>query len=431
MTANGTANAPGAADSAPWGARQWGLLCVLSGNMLLDAVEVSVVLVALPTIGEAMDMSLPAVQWLMSGFALGFGALLLLGNRIAALCGRRRAYLGAMAVFALASVVGGVTDSESLLIATRVVKGCCAALTAPTGLAIISTAFRDGPQQRKAVSVYSMFGATGFTAGLLLSAALLESSWRWTLLFPAPLALALLVFATRIIPHDPGAGGRAPRLNPGLLRDGRLLRSAVGAATLNGTYAGLLLLITFQLQQRLGWSPWECALGLLPACVPLMVAVPFAGRLVTRWGTGLLIALGALAPFLGCALFLWRAPAETYWSAALPALVLVEAGFVLSFAALNIQATAGIPAAGRGAAVPLYQTGVQLGGVVTLPLVALLLTEYEGYRPALVLVTAISAVGLLTAFTTPRARLRPPGRVPTKNTGDSTGGARMKGSGND
>ncbi|MCX4486304.1 MFS transporter [Streptomyces anulatus] len=403
MTANGTTDARGAAsDVAPWGARQWALLCVLSGNMLLDAVEVSVVLVALPTIGEAMDMPLLAVQSLMSGFALGFAALLLLGNRIAALCGRRRAYLGAMALFALASVIGGTTDSEAVLVATRVVKGCCAALTAPTGLAIISTAFRDGPQQRKAVSVYSMFGATGFTAGLLLSAALLESSWRWTLLFPAPLALVLLVFATRIVPHETGAGGRTPRLKPALLRNGRLLRSAVGAASLNGTYAGLLLLITFQLQQRLGWSPWQSALGLLPACVPLMVTVPFAGRLVARWGADRLIALGALAPFLGCAYFLWSAPTGSYGAAVLPALVLVEAGFVLSFAALNMQATAGIRAAERGSAVPLYQTGVQLGGVVTLPLVALLLTTYRGERPALALITSISAVGLLAALTGPR-----------------------------
>ncbi|MCB5909988.1 MFS transporter [Streptomyces pinistramenti] len=408
MTANSTINAHGAAaQSTPWGARQWALLCILSGNMLLDAVEVSVVLVALPTIGDAVGMPLLAVQCLMSGFALGFAALLLLGNRITAWCGRRRAYLGAMAVFALASVVGGMTDSELLLIATRVVKGCCAALTAPTGLAIISTAFRDGPQQRKAVSVYSLFGATGFTGGLLLSAALLASSWRWTLFFPAPVALALLICALRIIPHDPD--GRPPRLKPALLRDARLLRSAIGAATLNGTYVGLLLQVTFQLQQRLGWSPWQCALALLPACAPLMVAAPFAGRLVARWGTGRLIALGALAPFAGCAFYLWRAPADSYWAAVLPALLLVETGFVLAFAALNMQATATIRPEQRGSAVPLYQTGVQLGGVLMLPLVALLLTVGHGYRPALLLITVVSAVGLLTALTglTGPAPLRP------------------------
>ncbi|GGV77874.1 MFS transporter [Streptomyces gelaticus] len=379
------------------------LLFILSGNMLLDAVEVSVVLLALPTVGEDLGLSLLAVQCLMSGFALGFAALLLAGNRLAARWGRRRTYLVAMAVFAAASVAGGMVDSGPLLIATRVVKGACAALTAPSGLAIISTVYREGPQQRKAISVYSMFGATGFTAGLLLSAALLTWSWRWTFCFPAPVALTLLAFAARKIPADPEAGRDVRTRSAAVLRNGPLLRSAAGAASLNGTYAGLLLLVTFQLQQRLGWPPWQCALALLPACVPLMATVPFAGRLVARAGTGRLIALGAFAPFLGCAHYAWRAGDPSYWTAVLPALVLVEAGFVLAFAALNMQATATVPSALRGRAVPLYQTGVQLGGAVVLPLTALLLTTSDGIRPALVLLTAVAGAGLLAALSGPRA----------------------------
>ncbi|MGW1838776.1 MFS transporter [Streptomyces sp. NPDC002067] len=366
--------------------------------MLLDAVEVSVVLLALPTVGKALGLSLLVVQCLMSGFALGFAALLLLGNRIAARWGRRRTYLVALAVFAAASVAGGVVDSGPLLIATRVVKGACAALTAPSGLAIISTTYREGPQQRKAISIYSMFGATGFTAGLLLSAALLTWSWRWTFCFPAPVALTLLAFAARKIPADLEAGRDIRTRSAAVLHNGPLLRSAAGAAGLNGTYAGLLLLVTFQLQQRLGWLPWQCALALLPACVPLMAAVPFAGRLVARAGTGRLITLGAVAPFLGCAYYAWRAGDPSYWTAVLPALVLVEAGFVLAFAALNMQATATVPPTQRGQAVPLYQTGVQLGGAVMLPLTALLLTTSDGIRPALVLLTAVAGAGLLVAL---------------------------------
>ncbi|MEV6073833.1 MFS transporter [Streptomyces sp. NPDC052069] len=414
MTIRHSARAPGAPPGpAPWGARGWALLFVLSGNMVLDAIEVSVVLVALPTIGTDLGMGLMTVQWLMSGFALGFAALLLLGPRVHARWGRRRAYLGAMLLFAVASVVGGLADGEGLLIATRVVKGFCAALTAPTGLAIISTTFREGPQQRRAVSVYSLFGAAGFTAGVLLSAALLESSWRWTFLFPAPVAVVLLLLGARLIPEDTGAGapgpvpeGRPAEAGPrpksgaaALLRDGPLVRSALGAATLNGTYAGLLLLITFQIQRQLAWSPWQCALALLPACVPLAVAVPFAGRLVGRFGTAGLIALGALAPFLGHVLYLWRADAGAYWTGMLPVLLLVETGFVLSFAALNMQSTSTVRPADRALAVPLYQTGVQLGAVLTLPLVALLMTSYDSYRPAVALITAVGAAGLLTALT--------------------------------
>jgi MFS family permease len=367
--------------------------------MLLDAVEVSVVLVALPTIGEALDLPLLAVQCLMSGFALGFAAALLLGGPLTARWGRRRTYLAAMAVFAAASVIGGVTDSGALLVATRVVKGGCAGLTAPSGLAIISTAFREGPEQRRALSVYSMFGATGFTAGLLLSAALLTSSWSWTFLFPAPVALVLLVFAARLIPGTHGSGAPAGRRSASLLRNGGLRRAATGAATLNGTYAALLLLVTFELQQRLDWPPWQCAFALLPACLPLVAAVPFAGRMTARWGTGRLVVLGAFAAFLGCAYYAWRASDPSYWTAVLPALTLMETGFVLSFAALNMQATAAVPPVERGRAVPLYQTAVQLGGVLMLPLTALLLTVGQGVRPALLLITSVSAVGLLATLT--------------------------------
>lgn len=408
MTAFST---PGAdRESTHWDARRWAILFILSGNMVLDSIEVSVVVVALPSIATALRMSLWVAQWLMSGFALGFAVLLILGHRINARWGRRHAYLAAMLVFAAASVAGGLTDSAALLIATRVVKGFCAALTAPTGLAIISTTFRAGSQQRRAVSIYSLFGAAGFTAGILLSGVLLQASWRWTFLFPAPVALVLLVFGLRLIPRDAGPARRPP-LRLGLLRDGSLLRSALGAATLNGTYASLLLLLTFQSQGHFGWTPWQTALALLPACVPLAVTVPFAGRLVARFGTARLIAVGALTPVLGCALYLWQPDTRSYTAGMLPTLLLVEAGFVCSFAALNMQSTATIPPADRGVAVPLYQTGVQLGAVLMLPLVGLLLTVSPDYRPAMSFITAVGALGLLVAVTGLPARQRVGGRT--------------------
>ncbi|MBP0452324.1 MFS transporter [Kitasatospora sp. RG8] len=387
-----------AAEPAHWDARLWAVLLILSANMILDAVEVSLVLVALPSIGTALGTDLWTVQWLMSGFALGFAALLVLGPRLNARLGRKRVYLAAMLLFAAASVVGGLADGAALLIATRVVKGLSAALTAPTGLAIIGTTFPNGPQQRRAVSTYSLFGAAGFTVGLLLSGALLAAHWRWTFLFPAPVALVLLLLGLRLIPPDRGPAP-APRITPALLRSGPLLRSAVGAATLNGTYQSLLLLLVFQTQRQLGWSPWQSAVALLPACVPLAVTVPFAGAMTARWGTARLVALGAATPVLGYALYLWRPDDGSYLTAMLPTLLLVGAGFVLSFAALNMQATAALPAADRAAAVPLYQTAVQLGAVLTLPVTAWLLGARHGHRPALLFITAVGAAGLLAALT--------------------------------
>ncbi|MEE4545917.1 MFS transporter [Streptomyces sp. V4-01] len=386
------------AEAPHWDARLWSVLLILSANMILDAIEVSVVLVALPSIGASLGLGLSTVQWLMSGFALGFAALLVVGPGLNAALGRRRVYLAAMVVFAAASVAGGLADGAALLIATRVVKGAAAALTAPTGLAIIAATFPEGPQRRRAVSVYSLFGAAGFTAGLLLSGALLTASWRWTLLFPAPVALVLLVCALRVVPADQGRTP-VPRITPGLLRHGPLLRSAVGAATLNGGYQSLLLLFTFHTQRQLRWPAWQSALALLPACLPLALTVPFAGAMTARWGTNRPIALGAAAPVLGYALCVWRPDAGGYTAGMLPALLLVGAGFVLSFAALNMQATSALPAADRAAAVPLYQAAVQLGAVLTLPSTAWLLGSHHGHRAALSFITAVGCIGLLTALT--------------------------------
>ncbi|MFF7475311.1 MFS transporter [Streptomyces sp. NPDC008092] len=377
------------------------LLFVLAGNMLIDALEVSVMLVALPALGRDLGLSMLGSQWVMSGFAAGFAALLLLGPRLVARWGRRRVYLAALPVFIAASVAGGLAHQGAVLVATRVVKGMCAALTAPTGLAIISTTFRPGAEQRRAVSVYSLFGAAGFTAGLLCSGALTELSWRWNPVFPAPVALLLLAAGARLIPRDTAPAPAAPlgATLARLLRDGPFRRSAVCAATLNGTYLGLLMLLAHRLHDQWGWSSWRTALAFLPACLPLALALPFAGRMVARFGTERLIRAGSCAAALGCVTALLTGAPAAYATGVLPALLLVEAGFVLSFAALNLQATAGIAAEHRAAAVPVYQTAVQLGAVLALPAAAAAASSGGGYRGALAFLTAVSATGALVACT--------------------------------
>lgn len=502
---------------ARWSPRMWGLLVVLAGNMLIDALEVSVALVALPAIGTDLGAPLTTMQWTITGFAVGFGGLMLFGARAVALLGRRRVYLAALVGFAAASLVGALAEDPSLLTATRVVKGFCAALTAPTGLAIIATAFPEGPQRNRALSVYTLFGAGGFTAGLLLSGWLTGFSWRLTFAFPAPAVLVLFVLGLRLIPGageengggpPPGttAGGRAGRppgtmtgdrvgrppgttagdragrpprpplrrygfasaaaflagllalvqgitavpahgwadlrstgllaLAAGLLalfvalerasahplirfealRSRAMIRSALGAACLNGSYLGLLFVLTHQLQSLAGWSPLRTAAAFLPAAAPLVVTALFSGRIVARFGAPRLIAAGALLPFAGYLLLLRTPWPPAYATGILPTMLLVGAGFVLSFAALNSQATSQLPPAERGAGSGLYQTAVQVGAALSVALVAALLTgaappagaapaEFaEACRPALTLVAAVGGLGLLTALTGLRSR---------------------------
>lgn len=442
--------------AAAAGTRPWGLLTVLAGNMLIDALEVSVLVVAAPAIGADLHLAPAGTQWTMSGFALGFAGLLLLGPRLAARWGRRRLYLTALAVFAVASLVAGLATDPVLLVATRFVKGGCAALTAPMGLAIIMSVFPEGPLRRRAISVYTLFGASGFATGLLLSGLLTGWDWRYTLAFPAPVVAVLFVAGLRLIPaQDPAAarqplplarvllltagtaalvGGiacvptdgwtgprtagllltavllfvllavrerrsAAPMLPASVRTSAALRRSALGAACLNGSYLGMLFIATLQLQDELGRSPLETALAFLPASLPLALTALHSGAMVERFGARPLIALGSLAAFAGYLLLLRED--TSYVTGLLPSLLLVGAGFVLAFTALNTQAVSEAAGGDKAVAGAAYQTAVQAGAALMPALAAALLTTGTGapdHRSAHLLVAAVGLLGVVTAL---------------------------------
>ncbi len=393
------------------------LLLVLSGNMLIDSLEVSTVVTAMPPAGGALHVSPAASSGFMLSFAIGFGGFIPLGRRVTARFGRRRVYLGSLLVFAAASLAAGFAVSPAMLDAARVVKGACVALTAPAGLAIIATTFPEGPSRQKAISVYSMFGASGFSAGLLISGALALINWRWALLFSGASALALFPMALGYVPadHRDARLAASPRTAPSPRsapaaepakpsRYWPLVRSAAGAAMLNGPYWGFLFLATFALQARAGWTPLETGLALLPTSLPLALTALHASRLARRFGPGPLIALGSLAALAGYAWYLRSGPRPVYLTGLLPTALLVGIAFMLSFSALHLQATTGVPASRQAAVAAVYQACVQLGGAAVL--------AAGGTRLALATVTAFAAAGALIAVIGPAAgatrRMRPP-----------------------
>jgi predicted MFS family arabinose efflux permease len=147
--------------------RAWGMLLVLCGALFLDAMDVSMIGVALPSIRDDLGLSTSSLQWVVSAYVLGYGGFLLLGGRAADLLVRRRVFLIGLAVFVVASALGGLVDDGSLLIATRFIKGVSAAFTAPAGLSIITTSFEEGATRNKAIAIYTATGATGFSLGLV------------------------------------------------------------------------------------------------------------------------------------------------------------------------------------------------------------------------------------------------------------------------
>ncbi len=442
--------------STRWDARLWGVLLTVSVVVGLDALDVSMVAVALPSIQAELGLSTGALQWVISAYVLGYGGLLLLGGRTADLLGRRKVFLVAVAVFALASLLGGLVDDGALLIATRFIKGLAAAFTAPAALSIITTTFHEGPARNRAISIFAVFGASGYSAGLVFSGLLTEVGWRWTFLLPVPIALAALAAAVKLIPsyrpqtgggYDfPGAitgaagslllvfavveapeiGWAAPRtlisfalalallvtfvfiekrskhplLRLGILRSGPLARANLGGATFFGAYIGFQFVVMLYLQTVLGWSALQTALGFLPAALIVAFGSPRIEPLIDRIGTPRTILAGVVAHVIGYALFLRIDESSGYVGSVLPSMVLLGVGFMLAFSSLNIQATNGISDDEQGLAGGLLNTSIQVGGAIGLAVVTAVLTGNAGGAtgPAALLNGLVPALTVVTGI---------------------------------
>lgn len=418
----------------------WGALLVLCGALFLDGLDVSMVGVALPSIGQDLALSNGSLQWVVSGYVLGFGGFLLLGGRAADLLGRRRVFLIALAAFLAASLVGGIVDSGPLLIAARFLKGVAAAFTAPAGLSIITTSFAEGPARNKALSVYTATGASGFSMGLVFGGALTELGWRYTFLLPVPLAALLLVAALRLVPDDgrPARAGRTfdlggavlitasmlllvftvveapeagwtsartlgsaaalvillgafvglelrsshPLVRLGILRSASLRRANVGAMAVFGGWVGFQFVGTLYMQQLRGWSALTMALAFLPAGLLVAFGAPRTGAIVDRFGTTRPV-LGGMVAFLAAYALFTRIDAQSdYLTHMLPSMLLGGVGFMLAYGPLNMAATNGIADHEQGLASGLVSSSFQLGGALVLAVVTAVIAAGISASPA-------------------------------------------------
>jgi EmrB/QacA subfamily drug resistance transporter len=406
--------------------RAWGTLLVLCGAIFLDALDVSMIGVALPSIRTDLHMSTDSLQWVVSAYVLGYGGFLLLGGRAADLLGRRRMFLISLAVFLVASGLGGFATGATLLVATRFIKGISAAFTAPAGFSIITTNFPEGPARNKALSIYTATGATGFSLGLVLGGLLTEIGWRWIFFLPVAVALITLAGAIRLVPRDrpahssrafdvvgavsmtaamlllvftlveaPQAGWTsartlvsfigaaamlaafivrertavAPLVRLGILRSGSLVWANLAGMSLFGGWVGFQFILTLYLQQLRGWSSLETGFAIFPAGLIVAVLSPQVAGLVARYGVRRLVVIGMSSLTLAYALFLPIGVNSGYAAAMLPTFVLAGLGFGLSFGPLNIAATNGIAAEEQGLAGGLLNTSLQFGGALVLAVV--------------------------------------------------------------
>lgn len=404
-----------AAGTAPWWALAW-----ISVTQLMMVVDGTVMNIAVPSAQTDLGLSDVQRQWVITGYVLVFGSMLLLGGRISDVIGRRRALLIGLTGFTAASIAGGLAVSGGMLIAARAAQGLFGALVTPSALALLSVTFPDGPDRAKAFGVFGTIMGTGSGIGVLLGGVLTDSwGWRWALLINVPIAIAAGIGLVLSLTADARGTGRVD-VTGGALSIAGLTAVVLGLTTAESTgwgsvstigllAGGALLLAGFVFWQRRARTPliplslftqrlraaafgsmlaWGVAI--LPAFLflsvylqqiagltPLLTGLSFLPYTAAILVTVRLVrpALATVAPhvFLAVGLALLAAallvlsllrPDAAYWSNVLPVFVLLGLGTGCVQPAANSAAThrAG-PASGVAGAVAstAQQVGSSLG----------------------------------------------------------------------
>jgi EmrB/QacA subfamily drug resistance transporter len=402
------------------------LSCLAQFMVILD---VSVVNVALPAIRSGLHFTEADLQWVVNAYTVTFAGFLLLGGRAADLLGRRRVFVAGLLLFALASLAGGVADSQAVLIAARAVQGLGGAVIAPASLSILTTTFAEGPARNRAVGIWGAMGGAGGAAGVLLGGVLTDLlSWRWILFINVPIGLLAAVTAQRLITESRSAGrtrdfdlrgalaatiglsllvlgivrtdqtgwgdsqtliliaagvallaafvviegrfARAPLMPLRIYASRTLSAANVVVLLVGGSSFGMWFFVSLYLQQVRGYSPIRAGLAFLPMTLCIVAGSTLASRVVGRVGAKPLLVAGMVSLTLGLAWFTGISPHGTYVGSMLFPSLLTAAGIGLAFVPATISAVSGVAPAEAGLASGLVNTARLVGGALGLAILA-------------------------------------------------------------
>ncbi|WP_035870682.1 MFS transporter [Kitasatospora cheerisanensis] len=409
------------------------VLVVLLVAQFMLAVDFSILNVALPAIGTGMGLPIGRLQWIATAFALPAAGFTLLFGRVADLFGRRRLFLLGLALLAVASLAGGLATDPAVLIAARVAQGLATAAVTPAGLALLTTAFPEGPLRERALGLNGALMSAGFTAGAVLGGVLTDLlSWRWAFLINVPVALAVLLIAPRVLAESrpeaaarerldlPGAitvtlgllalvlglteagqhGWTHPAALPVLLLGTALLgvflvverraaaplvppavlrRPTVRLGNLIGllaflTETSLVFLLTLYLQEVLDFSALAAGLSFGVLGLGTVLGGTLAARAIARLGTRGALLAGGLAQAAATGALLLLGPGTGWLWLLLPATFVGGVGNMLVIVGFMVTATAGLPDREQGTAAGLatmtQQIGITMGTPVMSAIVA-------------------------------------------------------------
>jgi EmrB/QacA subfamily drug resistance transporter len=395
------------------------LLCCASFVAVLD---VTIVAIALPSVRRELGFSGGDAQWILTGYALSFGGLLLFMGRAGDLYGRRRLFVLGLALFAGASLLGGLAWAPWVLVSARLLQGVGGSALVPASLALVGASFPEGEERDRAMGIYGAMAGVGFVFGMVLGGVITEFlGWRWVLFVNVPVAIAVLSLAPVAIRESkdeaaprrldlagaatatlglasliyavseaPKNGWSSPatlgtaglgavllgvfvaherRVSAPLVRLPIIRRRAVAVPNVaivlkSMVGAAQLYVLTLYFQDALGHTPLEAGLLFIPMTLASVIASPVAGRLTTRLGVRRTAAWGFAMSGTGLVLVASRMLQDETLPSVLLGMAVAEAGFVTASVPLTIAATGGVGEDERGLASGVSSTATEFGNAL-------------------------------------------------------------------
>jgi len=420
-------------------ARKRAILILCCVAQFMTILDVSVVNVALPSIAEDLHFSPTGLEWVVNAYTLGFGGFLLLGGRAADILGRRTMFMAGMTLFALASLVGGLSTSSGMLIAARGAQGIGAAVVAPATLSILSATFVSGAERNRAMGAWGAMGGVGGVAGGIAGGLITQYlGWEWTLFINVPIAIACATVAARVLEHDerpearrnfdalgavvitagltsltygivsthehgwtsaqtliPMIGGvlliaafvaiekfvaTRPLVDFSIFRSRPVIGSNIVVFMLGAGAFAMWFLLSLYLQHVRLYDPVQAGLSMFPGALGVVAGSLLAARLTTRIGGGWVMTAGMTLVAAGS---LWISRASPDGSLVLEIMLplfVLTVGIGLSFVPTTIVAMAEVKPQQAGLASGVLNTSRQFGGTLS---IAILITLAASHTAAL------------------------------------------------
>jgi len=413
---------------------------ILALSQLILALDYTIIYVALPSLAADLGFTASHLQWVVSAYSLIYGGFLLIGGRLSDLLGRRKMFLIAMGLFGLGSLLGGVSDSQLLLIAARGLQGLGGALLSPSTLSLIMSNFEEGTERNRALGIWAAMGGVGLSLGLLLGGVLTSYiGWESTFLVNVPIALFVMILAPFVLMESssqsktrhydlagaisvtlgmilivyyliqspaegwlqsstiiPGLAGVAllllfvgievrtkdPLLPFRLFRIRSLVGATLSAALFSASFGTLYYFLTLYTQEVLHFTAIQSGLSFLPLTISAFVGARLVNRLVTSIGVSGTIASGMGLGAVGFLLLAQLSETGSAWGI-IPGTVIAGLGQALVFTTMYIAASTGIDLLEQGVASAIVSTGQQIGGSIGLAVLMALITAHLGTNATL------------------------------------------------